>query len=314
MICGIEQIKTRAGEDRPVRVLHVWLFLTLGAPLSSHFITKMRSPAELNKSCNLGVLPVMNEILFRKNGTEHFFLVSACCKLFSSVLSLSPAPVSRWHWAWAECNFTGKYSRGKSYHGMWVADNAHVKCIEVFQFKCICLSLGLSVECEPRSDCQHYPVDAGKELVPSAVQDDERVQLLKNVMILLHMAAMNGRTDRLSLHFLHINNVIQASAEEWGEAWCWSKLWSITWSLSTQSRELVALSLFLSLWFVEIEQRTTVQSQFMLKSSTQIMFKQMQTKFVGKPLLHFPPNLIKTLKLIKTIVLFLEYEKRYFKL
>lgn len=87
---------------------------------------------------------------------------------FLSVLSLSPAPVSRWHWAWAECNFTGKYSRGKSYHGMWVADNAHVKCIEVFQFKCICLSLGLSVECEPRSDCQHYPVDAGKELVPSA--------------------------------------------------------------------------------------------------------------------------------------------------
>lgn len=32
------------------------------------------------------------------------------------------------------------------------------------------------------------------------------------------------------------------------------------------------------------------------------MFKQMQTKFVEKPLLHFPPNLIKTLKLIKTIV------------
>ena len=89
MICGIEQIKTRAGEDRPVRVLHVWLFLTLGAPLTSHFITKMRSPAELNKSCNLGVLPVMNEILFRKNGTEHFFLVSACCKLFSFPCSLS---------------------------------------------------------------------------------------------------------------------------------------------------------------------------------------------------------------------------------
>ena len=75
---------------------------------------------------------------------------------------------------------------------------------------------------------------------------------------------------------------------------------------------LLSLSLSLSLWFVEIEQRTTVQSQFMLKSSTQIMFKQMQTKFVGKPLLHFPPNLIKTLKLIKTIVRFLEYEKRYF--
>ena len=45
--------------------------------------------AELDKSCNLAVLPVMNEILFRKNGTKHFFLVSACCKLFSFPCSLS---------------------------------------------------------------------------------------------------------------------------------------------------------------------------------------------------------------------------------
>ena len=42
--------------------------------------------------------------------------------------------------------------------GMCVSDTAHVKCIEIFQFKCICLSLGLRVECEPEPDCQHYPV------------------------------------------------------------------------------------------------------------------------------------------------------------
>ena len=40
------------------------------------------------------------------------------------------------------------------------------------------------------------------------------------------------------------------------------------------------------------------QSKIMLKSSTQVMFKQMQTKFVGKPLLWFPQNLIKTPTLI----------------
>ena len=97
MIGGIEKFKTREEEKSPVRVLHVLLFLTL---VAFHHFTKMRSRAraELNKSCNLGVLPVMNEILFRKNGMEHFFLVSACCNLFSFPCSLSPcAPVSRWH-------------------------------------------------------------------------------------------------------------------------------------------------------------------------------------------------------------------------
>ena len=144
VISDIKQNKTRE-RGRITRLecsMSGYFSLWLGTALL--LITFHR--AELNKSCNLGVFPVMNENLFRKNGTEHFFLVSACCKLFSFPCSLS-APVSRWHWA--ECNFTGKYFRGKSYHGMWFPDTALVKCIEVFQFKCICLSLGLNVECKP---------------------------------------------------------------------------------------------------------------------------------------------------------------------
>ena len=213
------------------------------------------------------------------------------------------------HWAWAECNFTGKYSRGKSYHGMWVADNTHVKCIEVFQFKCICLSLGLSVECEPHSDCQHYPVDAGKELAPSAgwwasAASQECHDLITH--------GCNEWEDRPVVITLSPHQQCY-SGISWGVGGGLVLEQTLKYHMITQYQYSVQRPGYsLSLWFVEIEQRTTVQSQFMLKSSTQIMFKQMQTKFVGKPLLHFPPNLIKTLKLIKTIVRFLEYEKRYF--
>ena len=62
-------------------------------------------------------------------------------------------------------------------------------------------------------------------------------------------------------------------------------------------RRFVALISDFLWWMLNHARSGSVQSQFMLKSSTQIMFKQMQTKFVGKPLLHFPQNLIKTLKI-----------------
>ena len=122
-------------------------------------------------------------------------------------------------------------------------------------------------------------------------KEDEWVQLPKNVMILLHRAAMN---ERLSLHFLHIPMLFRQRPG----LWLAMKLWS-NHMITQSSAHRVGCSLWLSLSLIcRIEQRTIVQSQFMLKSSTQIMFKQMQTKFVEKPLLHFPPNLIKTLKLI----------------
>ena len=141
----------------------------------------------------------------------------------------------------------------------------------------------------------------------AAVQcrDEEWVQLLKNVMILLRAAAMNERSGP-GCHYTFSTSTMLFRPQmrrAWRVISEETQKYLITWSLGTKFRELVALSL---IW--GIQRRTTVQSQFMLKSSTQIMFKQMQTKFVGKPLLHFPPNLIKTLKLIRTIVWFLEYE------
>ena len=95
--------------------------------------------------------------------------------------------------------------------GMCVSDTAHVKCIEIFQFKCICLSLGLRVECEPEPDCQHYPV---RGLQCSAGMRSECSFSRMSWSYYARPRWMRGGDHWLSLHFLHINNVIQASDEE----------------------------------------------------------------------------------------------------
>ena len=200
----------------------------------------------------------MNEILFGKNGKELFFWFPPAASFFLSLLSLS-APVSRWHWA--ECNFTGKYSGGKSYHGMWVPDSALVKFIEVFQFKCICLSLGLNVECEPLI----VSITLLKEGKSRCRDDDMMSECSFSRMSwsyytwLQWMGGDRPVVITLSPHQQYYSGI------SWGlgrEAWCVRKLWSITWSFSSDSR---ALSLSLSL----------------------------KTKFVEKPHLHFLPNLMK---------------------
>ena len=181
----------------------------------------------------------MNEILFGKNGKELFFWFPPAASFFLSLLSLS-APVSRWHWA--ECNFTGKYSGGKSYHGMWVPDSALVKCIEVFQFKCICLSLGLNVECEPLI----VSITLLKEGKSRCRDDDMMSECSFSRMSwsyytwLQWMGGDRPVVITLSPHQQYYSGI------SWGlgrEAWCVRKLWSITWSFSSDSR---ALSLSLS--------------------------------------------------------------------
>ena len=123
-------------------------------------------------------------------------------------------------------------------------------------------------------------------------RDDERVQLLKNVMILLHMAAMNGRRPTGCHYTFSTSTMLFRHQLRSGERpGVWGNI-EVSHDHSLQSPELVVLSLSLYIWFVENEPRTTVQSQFMI-SSTQIMFKKLQTKFFEKPLLNFLPNLMK---------------------